>query len=100
MQNSLTIAATMLVASAVATFPPTDLNTCANLAGAAQTTCFQQVADAQAAADLKRLSDAANKETAADAARTIKFVQANAAGLQAGLNAHNPGPATQVTTFV
>lgn len=87
MFSKLAITTSLLVASASATFPPTNLQQCANLAGQAQTDCFQQQFDQQLAADAAAAAAASKKVIDAQKAAALKDVQGNAAGLQGGINA-------------
>jgi hypothetical protein len=87
MFSKLAITTSLLVATASATFPPTNLQQCANLAGQAQTDCFQQQFDQQLAADAAAAAAASKKVIDAQQKAALSDVQGNAAGLQGGINA-------------
>jgi hypothetical protein len=84
MFSKLAITTSLLVATASATFPPTNLQQCANLAGQAQTDCFQQQFDQQLAADAAAAAAASKKVIDAQQKAALSDVQRNAAGLQGG----------------
>jgi hypothetical protein len=86
MLSKIAITTSLLVATASATFPPTNLQKCANLAGQAQTDCFQQQFDQQIAADAAAAAADSKREIIKRQSAALATVQQNAGGLQAGLN--------------
>lgn len=86
MFSKIAITTSLLVATASATFPPSNLQECANLVGQAQTDCFQQQFDKQIAADAAAAAADSKAVIAAKQAAALRDVKHNAGGLQAGIS--------------